>query len=434
MIAREEPNTQWQRRICAFLLCCYIVVVLSFTVFTRSIGIYSAQTKLLWSYQRWIAGGWNFGREILKNIALFIPFGIFIATILPKYRIIVSLIFGVLLSSTIEILQLVLMRGLFELDDILSNTLGSAIGCSIFLLGTKIGIPQKKCYPAVFIIGIASSIALSYLLLTIPKANDSARNFCFQVDEVRIEDDIVIIDGFALLYQNSLANGELSLELRSTVTGEKINCEIQRRFQREDVEEYFQLKNDYSLSGFEAVADTDNLDEEYECYINWGWRFSIPTGVFITGNDIHYYPKDSFVSPETEETDLSEVVSNGYLRVYRSDQLCWVYQYDGYLFWIADEGFCFNKNDNTYIQFQLWTTQPERLPKKRIENGWEWDNKGSYFEDYEITNEINCGKYRVCKRALPTEYSITAILTGIYKGKWIWKDIFCPYYEFSSVE
>ena len=38
---------------------------------------------------------------------------------------------AILFSFTIEMLQLFLMRGLFEWDDVFSNTLGAAIGVAL---------------------------------------------------------------------------------------------------------------------------------------------------------------------------------------------------------------------------------------------------------------------------------------------------------------
>ena len=43
----------------------------------------------------------------------------------------VGLFVGVLISGTIEVLQFVLRRGLFEWDDIIHNSLGCMIGCMI---------------------------------------------------------------------------------------------------------------------------------------------------------------------------------------------------------------------------------------------------------------------------------------------------------------
>ena len=89
------------------------------------------------------------------------------------------------------------------------------------------------------------------------------------------------------------------------------------------------------------------------------------------------------------------------------------------------------KDGSTYIQYQLWTTQKDRLPEKRLENGHFWDNIGGYFEEYEIRG--NFGQYRVMKRELPTAYAITTIVTGYYKdGAWIWKEYFQPRYSLGA--
>ena len=161
-------------------------------------------------------------------------------------------------------------------------------------------------------------------------------------------------------------------------------------------------------------------------------KFAVfPTGVYITGKNIHYAKQNDYVIPAVAGTDLEEIVNKGFLRVYRPDYSCYVYQYKGYLYWIADTGFRFEDDGTTLIQYQLWTTQPERLPQKRLKNKWYWDNIGSYFEKYEITKGMNCGRYRVCRRKLPEEYSIKSIVTGYYKnGKWIWRNYFRPIYEF----
>lgn len=96
--------------------------------------------------------------------------------------------------------------------------------------------------------------------------------------------------------------------------------------------------------------------------------------------------------------------------------------FKGNLYWIADSGFDFEEDGSTCIQYQLWTTQPDRLPENRIQ--YEFDNLGFTFEDYEIEGFEG---YRVAMRPLPTEYSITAIVTGYYKnGDWVWKKYFRP--------
>ena len=129
--------------------------------------------------------------------------------------------------------------------------------------------------------------------------------------------------------------------------------------------------------------------------------------------------------------DLDEIVENGVLRVSRPDCHCWVYQKGWSLYWIADKDFAFEEDGTTYIQYQLYTTQTERLPEKRLAKGHLWDNIGGYFEKYELEGDF--GGYRVMKRDIPTAYSVTSIVTGYYKnGEWIWKNYFRPFYQFGE--
>ena len=55
-----------------------------------------------------------------------------------KKKWMVSVVVGLFLSATIEILQLVSHRGLFEFDDIFHNTLGTAVGVVLFLLVSSV--------------------------------------------------------------------------------------------------------------------------------------------------------------------------------------------------------------------------------------------------------------------------------------------------------
>ena len=104
----------------------YIFIVLWITVLHRSLRISNAQLDPLWSYKEWLNGDAELGNEILANIAMFVPCGFMLSVVLPKRRFIISA--AIVFSLSIETLQLVLMRGLFEWDDVISNTIGAAVG------------------------------------------------------------------------------------------------------------------------------------------------------------------------------------------------------------------------------------------------------------------------------------------------------------------
>ena len=87
--------------------------------------------------------------EILLNIALFVPIGALLPLASGRKRgIWLALVTGILISTSIEGLQLWLCRGLFEFDDIFDNTLGCVLGQAVIgnpvtYLLMKISAPPK---------------------------------------------------------------------------------------------------------------------------------------------------------------------------------------------------------------------------------------------------------------------------------------------------
>ena len=71
--------------------------------------------------------------NLVGNIGAFVPFGLFVPIISIKMRqawkVILS---GMLLSATVEFLQLVTKVGSCDIDDLILNTLGTIIGYCLF--------------------------------------------------------------------------------------------------------------------------------------------------------------------------------------------------------------------------------------------------------------------------------------------------------------
>lgn len=404
------------------LLILFIALVLWYTVLKRNTALHYAQTELLWSYRLWFQGNWKLGLEILGNVAMFIPFGFLASSVLGRRRAVCVIISAFLLSLCIEVLQLVLMRGLFEWDDVINNTLGALIGWLAYK-GIKGHGPESYTAVAIPVIGIICVLTCAVVFVVgheeIEEEDDASRSFCFQVDELNIDKNNIELSGFNLVYGRN--QNSITIVLKSRNTPDSISLKTQSMLDRPDVNEYFSCDTDYTHCGFTATGEIGN--EEYEVMIKSPWVVPVPTGVFISSSGVHYVPENEFKGPEID----AEFVENGVLRVYRPDYHCWVYQYQNALYWIVDQDFYFEDDNTTYIQYQLWTTQEERLPEKRLEHGW--DNIGGYFEKHEIEGDWN--GYQVMKRNLPSAYSITSILTGYYKNsEWIWKEYFRPYYEF----
>lgn len=113
------------------LLIGYVLIILGETVIFRTPGeSYHYKLQLFWSYENW-AGAKT---EILANIFVYTPVGV-IAGYLWKWK---GILFGIGLSLSIEILQLLTCRGWFEFDDLFHNSLGALIGVIIYMIGIKL--------------------------------------------------------------------------------------------------------------------------------------------------------------------------------------------------------------------------------------------------------------------------------------------------------
>ena len=80
--------------------------------------------------------------SLLGNFALFMPFGYFIPRLFEKYRVFIKFIlftFVVLLS--IETLQVLTIRGCFDVDDIILNLAGAVIG---FFIARKVKSRKRR--------------------------------------------------------------------------------------------------------------------------------------------------------------------------------------------------------------------------------------------------------------------------------------------------
>ncbi|WP_164462153.1 VanZ family protein [Bacillus sp. FJAT-42376] len=78
--------------------------------------------------------------NLLGNLAGFIPFGLLIPVLFKKMRKFwYMLLFSLLFSLTLEFIQLSLALGVFDVDDLLLNTLGGGIGFILFRFMMKMG-------------------------------------------------------------------------------------------------------------------------------------------------------------------------------------------------------------------------------------------------------------------------------------------------------
>lgn len=146
------------------LFVLYILMNLNETLLFRANSTQAKfQLSLLWSYRRSLAlfsesgegihlsvTDWRLLKQIILNILLYVPFGYLLPFAWPKLaekkgqksrrrmvRLFQSIpwiivLIGMMFSLATEFAQLAFKSGLFELDDILDNTLGCLIGVLLY--------------------------------------------------------------------------------------------------------------------------------------------------------------------------------------------------------------------------------------------------------------------------------------------------------------
>ncbi len=119
------------------ILISYMLAVLYVTTFMRESG---ANNQVQMEVMNWLREDSveSFDHMFL-NMAMFVPIGIIYPFITKqnKGQLISSVSFGILLSTAIETGQLFLRSGTCDIDDILSNSLGTLIGAAVAAIGMK---------------------------------------------------------------------------------------------------------------------------------------------------------------------------------------------------------------------------------------------------------------------------------------------------------
>lgn len=125
------------------LLCFYLVMLFGVTLLNRTPEEHiRMDLELFWSYKKTFReSDILLGKQIFYNILALVPWGILIPAIYENMRSWKKVVFsGMVLSIFIEGSQLIFRCGLCELDDVMNNTLGAAIGYMLFTF-----IIKKRC-------------------------------------------------------------------------------------------------------------------------------------------------------------------------------------------------------------------------------------------------------------------------------------------------
>lgn len=248
-----------------------------------------------------------------------------------------------------------------------------------------------------------------------------------QIDKVELIDDRMVLTGWGFTLEQDSSENEYGLLLYDRNNNQYFALKMSYE-ERIDVDNYFLCDYDYSHCGFQASIDLKRLnlkDSIYEVlyYEKTHIRTCYHMSTFVTDSGIRYTDSELQKLTVCNNEKLQNVCENGTMLVCRPEIGAYVYQYKGNLYWIYEKEYPYwDENGDCYVQYQMNTTQVERLPEERLANGWYWGNESFSFKRMELS-EYQTDNYRVAMSAIP-RYSVWRGETGFYDVEWRWIQYF----------
>lgn len=175
-ILKGKKDLNFRQALPVMLIAGYIIMVLGVTFLSRPMGIDigGVNLRLFSSYKEawntFTLRSWQF---IIFNIVMFVPLGMLLPIFYERFRrSYITIGMGVIFTVLIECVQLITHRGIFELDDLFNNTLGTIIGyCVVMAVLTLIKGEQRSfrkvvlyLLPIFMIVGAFVGIFIKYNL------------------------------------------------------------------------------------------------------------------------------------------------------------------------------------------------------------------------------------------------------------------------------
>lgn len=139
-----------------FLFAVYMVLLVWIILFKLQLSIHELDTirsinLIPFHYDNEIGMGFHF-REVFENVAIFIPFGIYLSMFKHKTSTKIKFLFIFMTSFILEVFQYILAVGGTDITDIITNTSGGMMGIGIYWSAVKIFRGEKRANAVIMIL------------------------------------------------------------------------------------------------------------------------------------------------------------------------------------------------------------------------------------------------------------------------------------------
>ena len=162
-----------QRNLTRILFAIYFLILVWILLFKMSFSLdelyKSRSINLIPFMGSVVVNGRIYINEIIDNILVFIPLGIYICMLKEDWSILRKISVGFFISLVIEILQFILAIGATDITDLIGNTLGGIIGIGVFYLFSKLF--KNKTNKIINILALIVTILLVSMISILLLAN-----------------------------------------------------------------------------------------------------------------------------------------------------------------------------------------------------------------------------------------------------------------------
>ena len=155
-----------QRNLTRILFAVYFLILVWILLFKMSFSINelykNRSINIIPFMGSVIVNGRIYISEIINNIVVFIPVGIYVCMLKKDWPILKKISVGFFISLCIEVLQFVLAIGATDITDLIGNTFGGIVGIGVFYLFSKVF--KNKTNNIINILALIATILLIALI------------------------------------------------------------------------------------------------------------------------------------------------------------------------------------------------------------------------------------------------------------------------------
>ena len=161
---KTKTSFVWYKELLMLLFCVYILCLFQI-VTAQDLNSFSGNNFIPFKeIFRYSLGSRLFFKNVLGNILLFVPYGLFVGIYTKADKYLPAFMLISLASLAIEATQLVIGR-VFDVDDILLNIIGGSIGYYIYRLLDRIADTLPKVFKSTIFLNILVTCLFIFLIV-----------------------------------------------------------------------------------------------------------------------------------------------------------------------------------------------------------------------------------------------------------------------------